>query len=164
MNNYNINNFGGWSLDLELFEWVLKNIPKGSTILELGSGKSTAEFCKHYTVYSVEHNTKWINKSPSNYIYAPIKEYSGYKWYDRDVLEKELPSEYNLLIVDGPPGSIGRRGMLHNIDLFDTKTLMLIDDTSRREEKEIAEILKEKFGKEEIFSYFKRNKAGIVLK
>ena len=28
----------GWMLPIEAFEWVEKNIPEGSTVLEFGSG------------------------------------------------------------------------------------------------------------------------------
>ena len=38
--------FGGWAISKELFEWILKHIPKGSTILELGSGNRDKRYCQ----------------------------------------------------------------------------------------------------------------------
>jgi len=70
----NYESFGGWAISKELFEWILENLPKGSTILELGSG--------------------------SNYIYAPLID----GWYDVEILKNELPKHYDLLLVDGPVG------------------------------------------------------------
>ena len=53
-------NLDGWVIAPELYNWIRENIKDGSTILELGSGTGTIELCKHYTVYSVEHDKKWI--------------------------------------------------------------------------------------------------------
>jgi hypothetical protein len=44
----------------------------GSTILELGSGWASGELSKHYRVYSVEHDEKWLDAFDTNYIYAPL--------------------------------------------------------------------------------------------
>lgn len=158
------NNFGGWSLDKEVYGWVLDNIPKKATILELGSGRSTQEFCKYYKMYSVEHNEKWLNKSDSTYIHAPIKQYSGYKWYDIEVLKEKLPTEYSLLIVDGPPGSIGRMGFVYSYDLFHNDVPIVVDDVSRPEEKNISKILQVQHKKSIIFSYTKDKKSAHILK
>lgn len=158
------NNFGGWSLDKEVYSWVLENIPKGSTILELGSGRSTQEFCEYYKMYSVEHNEKWLDKSDSTYIHAPIRQYSGYRWYDVEVLKEKLPTEYSLLIVDGPPGSIGRMGVLHNYDLFRNDVPIVVDDVSRAEEQNISKIFQVQHKKEKIFSYSKGKKSAHILK
>ena len=40
-------------LSYKVFEWVLKNIPKGSRILELGSVKSSGAFSLLYKVDSI---------------------------------------------------------------------------------------------------------------
>ena len=157
-------NFGGWSLDKEIYDWVLENIPKGSTILELGSGRSTQEFCKYYKMYSVEHSKKWLNKSDSIYIYAPIREYSGYRWYDIDALKVNLPTEYSLLIVDGPPGTIGRMGYIYNYNLFRDDIPIIVDDTSRPEENSISKALQEQYRKNKTFSYTRGIKSATILK
>ena len=122
-----MSNFNGWSISNELFDWIRNNVKDGSTILELGSGRGTIELCKHYNMFSIEHDKKYLNKSESTYIHAPIKD----GWYDIDFFK--LPKEYSLLLVDGPTGSIGRSGLLKNLDLFH-RCIIIIDDTQRKEE------------------------------
>ena len=77
--------YGSYSVDRELIDQMLKLASSG-TLLELGSGRATAIFAKHYKVYSVEENPEWLNKYNSTYIHAPIKK----GWYDIDILKKEL--------------------------------------------------------------------------
>jgi hypothetical protein len=89
--------FGGWSIDVDLFNWLKVNLPKGKTILELGSGLSTSELVKLWNVYSVEENQQWVNAFHQQYIHAPIVD----DWYDRKALQA-IPSSYDLLLVDGP--------------------------------------------------------------
>jgi hypothetical protein len=75
------------------YDWILANLEKGSTILELGSGETTIKMCEDYTVYSIEHDEKFVGLAEkSNYIHAPIKHYGSYRWYDIDRLQviKEL--------------------------------------------------------------------------
>jgi hypothetical protein len=127
-------NLNGFSISEQLFAWIGENIPIGSVILELGSGSGTIELCKYYTVYSVEHDEKFIGLSRSNYIHAPIK--SG--WYDVEILKKQLPEKYDLLLIDGPPGTIGRHKFFENIHLFRTNIPVIFDDTHRKAEKETA--------------------------
>lgn len=133
----------GFNCCNEIIEWVRENIPKGSTILELGSGKgSTQLLCDEYKMYSIEHMDKWIGKFNSIYIHAPIKD----GFYDRKVLKKKLPKEYALILVDGPPRKIdgkkvGRKGFGENLDLFNTDCVIIFDDSDRgREKKLIASV------------------------
>lgn len=132
---YNKQNLNGWALPEEAVEWIYKNIPKGSTILELGSGDGTKELVKYYKVYSVEENEKWLNVVPeSTYIYGPIKSYSNNKphtrgWFNDSVIE-ELPKEYDLLIIDGPTGN-NRVNFLNFYEHFRNDVPIVIDDTQR---------------------------------
>lgn len=134
---FSLRKISEWSMDKEMYNWVRRNIPRGSTILELGSGKSTIDLAKDYKVYSVEHDKEWLNLTDkAKYIYAPIKD----GWYDTDILREELPTKYDLIIVDGPPGYIGRMGFYHNLKLFKTKVCpILFDDTNRKVEKDLLE-------------------------
>jgi len=120
-----------WSLSIHTFNWIRKNLKQG-TILELGSGAGSHRLSKHYTVYSVEHDEKWLNKYNTNYIYAPIID----GWYDPSFLD-DLP-RYDLLIIDGPPGVIGREGILKHLDKFQTDIPIILDDTNREAEKALA--------------------------
>jgi len=128
------NNLGDWAIGHNLYQWIVDNVESNSTVLELGSGSGTHELGKIYNVHCVEHNEKWVNKFDNlTYHYAPIK--NG--WYDRSKLN-ELPKEYSLLILDGPPGNVGRTKVLENLDLFNTNVPIIVDDTNRKVEKDLA--------------------------
>lgn len=96
-------------------------------MIELGSGWASGEFSKHYNVWSVEHNARWIGKYDTNYIHAPIID----GWYSTEALKEHLPKDYGLILVDGPPGSIGRGKFFDNIDLFKTDVIIIFDDVQR---------------------------------
>ncbi len=139
----NRNNLGGFAIGENLFDWITENISHGTTILELGSGTGTHELGKIYNTHCIENNKNWVNKFPNlTYHYAPIK--NG--WYDREGLGN-LPKNYSLLIFDGPRGDIGRTKVLENLDLFDLNVPIIIDDTHRKVEKNIAEELINKLNK-----------------
>jgi hypothetical protein len=121
-------------------DFIFEHLPKGKTILELGSGDGSMRLVEAgYTVYSVEHNDAWMNRHKSvNYIHAPLKEHKQVKgfgkviWYDPSYL-KDLP-EYDLLIVDGPPGCEGRAGFLKYKELFNLDVPIVFDDLQRIDE------------------------------
>lgn len=135
--NPNLNDF---AISSEMFSWIKDNIPFGSTILEFGSGSGTIELCKHYKVFSIEHDKNWIGHcKESNYIHAPIKDYESFQWYDKDIVKQHLPSDYDLIIVDGPPNNpetqvIGRHGFIENLDMFDVSVPIIFDDVNREDE------------------------------
>ena len=125
--------FGGYSISKKLFDYIREILPKGSTIIECGSGWTSGELSKFYTVYSIEHNKAWLNRYNTNYIYAPIVD----GWYDIDAIKKGLPEKYDLILIDGPPGYIGRMKFYDNRTLFDTTVPILIDDVNRTQEYEL---------------------------
>ena len=125
----------GWTITPELFRWIRTHLPEGKVILELGSGYGTQELLKYYNVFSVEHDPAWLACAPGNHvIHAPIRDCDGYRWYDTHILRKELPQQYDLLLIDGPPKSIGRSGFLHHLDLFELHVPIIVDDCNRPEE------------------------------
>jgi len=137
MENINYSSFGGFAISKELFEWIVDNIPEGSVILELGSGYGTRELVKKYKVYSVEHNKEWLGLEPkSNYIYAPLKD----GWYEREVLYNEIPKKYDVLLIDGPPNGY-RKNIIKNYDLFEDVKCIIVDDTNRNDDMEIAKFI-----------------------
>lgn len=154
----NQNNLGDFAIGLNLFNWILDNIPHGSTILELGSGTGTHELGKIYNTHCIEDNKDWVNKFPNlTYHYSPIKE----GWYDREWLGN-LPKDYSLLIFDGPRGDIGRTKVLENLDLFNLKIPIIIDDTHREVELRIANKLIEITGKSSI-EIKEHNKSAYII-
>tara|TARA_Y100000385_G_scaffold284667_1_gene343119 strand:- start:302 stop:871 length:570 start_codon:yes stop_codon:yes gene_type:complete len=59
-------------------------------------------------------------------------------WYDYKILFEKLKDlTYDLILVDGPNGSIGRGGFLKHLDLFNTNVPIVIDDISREPEKQL---------------------------
>ena len=134
-NDFNEKNLNGWSLGINVFRWILKNIPRDSTVLEFGSGNGSLELSRFYNVYSVEQNEAWVNKHQGvNYIYAPIQEKS--RFYDVSFLPA-LPDSYDLLILDGPTG-YDRDGIFPYLDDLNTNVPIIVDDTQRQKEATFA--------------------------
>jgi len=130
-----------WMLPIEALEWVENNIISGSKILEFGSGKGSERLSKNYRVFSIEHNSEWVDKYPTNYIHAPIVNHADQRfgsevgWYDIEMVRSQLPDEeFSLIIIDGPPADIGRSGILDHLWLLDNCRYILIDDLHRKKE------------------------------
>lgn len=142
----NMNNFGGWAIQESCYNLILKLLPEGKTILELGSGYGTEALARHYKMYSIENYIEWTGKFNSEYIFAPIKNYDQewttpdlpgdntdiqVGWYDPAFLEGNLPEHYDLILIDGPNGMFGRGGFLKHLDMFNTDVPMVFDDINR---------------------------------
>jgi len=130
-----------WAIGGGIRAAIAQLVPKGSTILELGSGSGTKQLAEKYTMWSIEHDEKWIGHcNIANYIFAPITTLSdgNTQWYDPTILANLIPENYDLILVDGPPGKYGREGFILHHDLFRTDVPIVIDDTIRKEEAEIA--------------------------
>tara|TARA_R110000796_G_scaffold189956_1_gene306704 strand:+ start:261 stop:779 length:519 start_codon:yes stop_codon:yes gene_type:complete len=139
-----LKNLNGFAIGKNLYDWILDNIPIGSTILELGSGAGSYELSKHYNMYSVEQNIEWVDKFPGiNYIHAPID--PNTQWYDKSCLS-QLPKDYQCLILDGP-GGYPRNGFYQHLDVFNTNIPTVVDDTHRIPEATFAFQLAEKLDK-----------------
>jgi hypothetical protein len=115
-------------------------IGKVGAVVELGSGHGSARIAEHLpsglVFYSVEHDRRFIGLvAQTTYIYAPIVD----GWYARADLN-QLPERDTIqaLIVDGPPGEIGRAGLLRHLDLFPARVPMIIDDVHRPDELALA--------------------------
>jgi len=131
----NLNNF---ALSEECLYWILENIPRGSTIIEIGTGIGTTELCKFYNVVSIECHEKWMLAKDATFIHAPLKDYGDHIWFD--VNKIKIPEEYSLIILDAlTEQDGGRRGFLHHLDLFRHDVPLIFDDTHRWHEMEVAE-------------------------
>jgi hypothetical protein len=59
-------------------------------------------------------------------------------WYDYKILSEKLKDlTYDLILIDGPNGAIGRGGFLKHLDLFNTDVPIVIDDICREPEKQL---------------------------
>jgi GR25 family glycosyltransferase involved in LPS biosynthesis len=135
---HKMNDLGGWSISKELLEDLLK-FPKGTKMVELGSGDGTKYLVSHFSLISIEQNEKYLNLHHDNYIYAPIKK----DWFDLGALKgKDLSCE--ILLVDAPFGT-SRRGVIDNFHLFKSKTV-IFDDVNRPKDLEIALEFCKKYG------------------
>lgn len=151
--------FGGWSISQELFDYIRNNLESGKTILELGSGWGSGQLSEHYCVYSVEHDEDWMNLYNTHYLYAPIKD----GWYDVELLKEQLPETYDLIIVDGPPGIIGRAGFFMYLDLFKTDIPIIIDDINRQPEYELMLNLSEKLQRSYEIHESNKKQFGVLI-
>ena len=163
-----------WSVEKALLQTVQKMLPVGGTLLELGSGYSTAWFVEQgYTIYSVEHDTVWLNKVPgAHYIHAPIDGWGRHNriprslgkrfpeatgWYNPKSLRKHLPKDYDLILVDGPPRDFGRVGFLVHLDLFRKDVPIVLDDMHRPDDLLMERIVAERLERDLLIV---NNKAG----
>lgn len=137
-----------WRFSPNLIKWIKKNIPVGSNILEFGSGEGSIELSEQYNMFCIEHDIEWIKFGESshvNYIYAPLKKHKpveGFEhntWYDPKIIANALETvDYDTVIVDGPPGCIGRSGFLKYLDNFNLSGNLLMDDVHREQEAKLA--------------------------
>ncbi len=147
-----------WALPSEVHAFLRARLPSTAAVVELGSGTGTAELVRCFgRVHTVEHDPAWLNKvEGAHYIHAPIVG----DWYDPAALR--LPNRYDCLIVDGPPGSIGRGGLVWNLDRFlDVPTV--VDDVHRRVEFELAVTLAKRRDKHLSIHYLKCGRAFATL-
>ena len=146
--------FGKASISEICYDYIRDILPEGKTILEFGSGWATGKLSEHYKMISIEHDSRYIEQYDSDYIYASIKLYDGVYtapdipendgWFDISQIQLNLlDKEYDMILVDGPPGwknsaghdkTIGRAGFLKHIDLFNTDVPIIIDDINRNPE------------------------------
>jgi hypothetical protein len=109
-------------------DWIIQHIEHGSNMLEFGSGQGTSLFTKYFNVTSIEHDNKFVGLAKeSNYIHAPIV--NG--WYDIEELTQLKDKVYDVILVDGPTGVIGRSGFIKNMGLFNLNTIIVMDDLNR---------------------------------
>jgi len=134
---------------------VIENFSKETIILEIGAGhRSTKQFSDHFDkIYSIEHNERFIGHYSSSYIHVKLDDQT--KWYDIDTFREKLPKDYDLLILDGPPGGyrpndrsvVGKKFRYGFCDSFpDIKKdiTIIVDDTHRPwKELEVVEFLKD---------------------
>lgn len=133
-----------WALPQEAHEFLIAHVPSRATVLELGSGEGTARLVRAFDrVFTVEHDPAYVGKiEGAHYIHAPIVE----GWYAPGQIVTALAAagaQPDVVIVDGPPGSIGRAGLLCYPGIYKVAPL-LVDDVHREAEGRLALELAEK--------------------
>jgi len=137
--------FEGAGIPQEMFEWISSKIPENSNVLEFGAGyTSTKALSAKFNLYSVEHDPKFLGIYDSNYIYAPLD--PEYGWYDTIKLDELMEISPKLVLIDGPPGTGKRFGILKNLDLIKSADIIVVDDTNRPSERLLVELLAERLG------------------
>lgn len=132
--------FDGAGISRDMFDWISKVVPENEIIIEFGAGySSTKALSRNYKLYSVEHNPKFIGLYKSNYLFAPID--PQYGWYDLSKLQILKVIKPKLVLIDGPPGTGNRFGILKNLDLIHNSDYIVIDDTNRASERLLTELL-----------------------
>ena len=143
--------FSGSGISAACLAWIREHIPRGSLVLELGSGPvSTQYLSRDYRLVSVEHDPAYLGAYPSEYVHAPLED----GWYAVDPIRWKLAElrerglRYDLFLVDGPIGSEARAGLLLHLDLFDLSVPVIVDDVEREAEREIVLEIARQTGRE----------------
>jgi hypothetical protein len=80
------------------------------------------------------------------------------------VLEQLAEDEYSVILVDGPPGDIGRSGVIAWLRRFYRPgTTLVVDDTDRDEERRLANAIAEEFGLRIVDEVEDKEKNSILL-
>ncbi len=139
-----------WMLPREAIEFILGTVEPGTVVVEFGSGHGSEILAKHCELYSIEHDEAWLGIAPSTYIHATIQQNvhsseSGESgWYDVDKVVQNWPPDPQCVVIDGPPGYIGRTGILSLLNLLEGVPIILVDDVDRPAELRLAERLAER--------------------
>lgn len=122
-----------------LWDHIAKFVVRGMRTLETGSGLSTWLFGEcgcHHT--ALEHDPLWhdrvaTRKHPNvNLCLAPLV--GNPLWYDW-----RPTHPFDLILVDGPQGKIGRQGILNTLaECVHPQTIIILDDVQRRAESRLA--------------------------
>ena len=144
-----------WAAEARYLREVVRSAERArNSILECGSGLTTIMMGaiasrRGIHLHSLEHNPEWharvtdavgrFRLTNVTVHLAPLKDFGDFDWYD--VQMDALPSDFSLVVCDGPPGVTrgGRSGMLPMMrDKLAKRVSILIDDTNRDAEGQLA--------------------------
>jgi ubiquinone/menaquinone biosynthesis C-methylase UbiE len=153
-----------WSaLDEYLAACIQHALTTNGPILECGSGLSTLLVgviakTRGVRLWTLEHTPAWASKVQQqldeygidsvNLCLVTQKSYGDFSWYDVPV--DQLPSDFALVICDGPPSSAtkgGRYGLVPVMrDCLAPGCVILLDDAARGQERAIAQRWEQELG------------------
>ncbi|CAK9099169.1 Tape measure protein (TMP), partial [Durusdinium trenchii] len=147
----------GGAIPRPLFHELRKRIRPGMYTLEFGSGLSTLLFEAVGTDHiAIEHDSSWaerlrplLKRERTRLVVSPIDGEAVEPWYQwRPAAEgPDAGRQVDLVLIDGPPGRIGRAGCRHLLaDLLAPAATVLIDDTHREAEQKLSEDLQGMYG------------------
>jgi hypothetical protein len=152
---------GGWALGANAIGWLLREMhSRGSrVVVELGPGTSSVVLASSagsdLEMTGIEHDLRYVESLEKQ---LTLNGLSGYKlvhvplaprahdrrtvqWYDISIL-KALPTQIDVLIVDGPPNWKGEGNRAPALDTLDERLLdgavVLVDDTHRPDERNMV--------------------------
>jgi hypothetical protein len=136
MVNINDIRWGGSGIEKILFDHICDLLPEGKTILEFGSGYiSTAAFSSRYNVISIDQDKEYQNKFEGvTYIHAPLVD----GWFDPFEIHSKLQHTYDLIFIDAPSGTGNRSGFLAHMAMFKLTVPIIVHDTYRQAEIDLA--------------------------
>ena len=69
-------------------------------------------------------------------------------WFDHILLSEKIKDlKYDLILVDGPNGAIGRGGFLKYLNIFNTDLPIIFDDINRESEMQLMVKISEKLNR-----------------
>lgn len=127
----NEHKWGGSGIERVVFEHIMSILPKGSKVLEFGAGaSSTPALMRLYDLTTIESNKLYANINPKT-IYAEDKDGE----YDFKKISKL--GSFDLILIDG----VNRVALLDNLKVFKGCNYIVIHDTYRERETELAKAL-----------------------
>jgi hypothetical protein len=129
-----------WSITGHLWATISNFTGPSMRTLECGSGLSTSLFVHSGCIHTaLEHDQQTLNilrtaddEAAKSVLLRPLE--GEPRWYDW------LPdAPFDVILIDGPPGTIGRAGILSVLDrLVHNSTIIFCDDAGRRDERQLV--------------------------
>ena len=121
-----------------MLQFMIQTIPKGSTILEFGSGRGTQKLSETFNMLSIEESSDWVDRYDSEYAHVEIEN----DWYNIDKVNDFIKNKtYDAILIDGPGAGVRNK----IVDLIsagklklNTDVHIIIDDAEREDGCELS--------------------------
>ena len=139
---------GGWAISSHTWRDIAQYLSPGMRTLECGSGLSTLLFTRAQTDHTaLEHHADYGKQWGPSVVACRLS--GDPPWYDWEPPSDLAERPYGLILIDGPPGkTVGRDGfrrVAHR--LISPGTVVVVDDTNRRADAELADWIIREFGR-----------------